>query len=64
MFKPNSQYLKEEFQRHLPVTLPCYDFIAITDHALTVYNVFGPNQFLRCDGRCVQDLESDSPQYG
>ena len=69
--------LKEVFQPHLPVRLPCYDFTLVTSPALGVPlllqnlsfvegwgNDFGHSQLPWCDGRCVQGPGTYSPQYG
>jgi len=58
---------KEVIQPHLPVRLPCYDFIPITDPTLDACLPVGwPSGFRCCrlswcDGRCVQDPGTYSP---
>ena len=74
-------------QPHVPVRLPCYDFIPVTNPKMTIiYSTkkfkilrslkeanqrtdfltnkkgFKRSSFPACDGRCVQDLSTNSPQ--
>jgi hypothetical protein len=61
--------LKEVIQPQVPLRLPCYDFTPIAN--LTVgapYHKgsghdFGCGQLSWCDGRCVQDPGTYSPQH-
>ena len=66
---PEVQLLKEVIQPQVPLRLPCYDFTPIAN--LTVgapYHKglghdFGCGQLSWCDGRCVQDPGTYSPQH-
>ena len=69
----NNLYLsflrKEVIQPHLPIRLPCYDFTPVTgstfDSSLLKGWVTGFGHFRLpwCDGRCVQDPGTYSPQH-
>ena len=56
---------KEVIQPHLPIRLPCYDFTPVIDFALgnLLSTNFGRPQLPWCDGRCVQDPGTHSPQH-
>ena len=60
---------KEVIQPHLPIRLPCYDFTPVTgstfDSSLHKGWVTGFGHFRLpwCDGRCVQDPGTYSPQH-
>ena len=59
---------KEVIQPHLPIRLPCYDFTPVTDPAvdcslLRWVTGFGRYRLPWCDGRCVQDPGTYSPQH-
>ena len=58
---------KEVIQPHLPIRLPCYDFTPVISPAfgssLSWDTDFGHYQLPWCDGRCVQDPGTYSPQY-
>ena len=58
---------------HLPVRIPCYDFILVTNPTVDISllspkgqgsrPVFGTDRLPACDGRCVQDPRTYSPPY-
>jgi len=57
-------------QPHLPVRLPCYDFTPVTRPAFGCpaplrgsATDFGHSWLPWCDGRCVQDPGTYSPQH-
>ena len=59
---------KEVIQPHLPIRLPCYDFTPVTCPAfgsslLRWVTDFGRYWLPWCDGRCVQDPGTYSPQH-
>ena len=59
---------KEVIQPHLPIRLPCYDFTPVTKFTLGSFLLrwltdFGCPQLPWCDGRCVQDPGTHSPQH-
>ena len=58
---------KEVIQPHLPIRLPCYDFTPVISPAfgsfLSWITDFGHYQLPWCDGRCVQDPGTYSPQH-
>ena len=54
---------KEVIQPHLPIRLPCYDFTPVTFPTLDGCAGFGCERLPWCDGRCVQDPGTYSPQY-
>ena len=59
---------KEVIQPHLPIRLPCYDFTPVTGSAfdgslLRWATGFGHFRLPWCDGRCVQDPGTYSPQH-
>ena len=60
---------KEVIQPHLPIRLPCYDFTPVTDPTFDCCVLkgsltgFGYCQLPWCDGRCVQDPGTHSPQH-
>ena len=54
---------KEGIQPHLPIRLPCYDFTPVTFPTLDGCAGFGCERLPWCDGRCVQDPGTYSPQY-
>ena len=61
-------FRKEVIQPHLPIRLPCYDFTPVTDPAvdcslLRWVTGFGRYRLPWCDGRCVQDPGTYSPQH-
>jgi hypothetical protein len=62
--------MKEVIQGHLPVALPCYDFIPVKSPALDApllavrVTLLGRNLLPLCDGRCVQDPGTYSPPHG
>jgi len=55
-------------QPQVPLRLPCYDLVPITELAVGVYppegwiNDFGRSQLSWLDGRCVQGSGTYSPQ--
>ena len=67
--KVQMELLKEVIQPQVPLRLPCYDFTPVAD--LTVDaplpegwgHGFGRGQLPWCDGRCVQDPGTYSPQH-
>ena len=64
----SSSFRKEVIQPHLPIRLPCYDFTPVTDPAvdcslLRWVTGFGRYRLPWCDGRCVQDPGTYSPQH-
>ena len=61
---PNKTYLPKFmlFQLHVPVQLPCYDFIQIINLSMGFVKTFKRNQFFASDGRCVQGQVTCSPQ--
>ena len=58
---------KEVIQPHLPIRLPCYDFTPVISPAFSSFRFwitdFGHYQLPWCDGRCVQDPGTYSPQH-
>ena len=60
---------KEVIQPHLPIRLPCYDFTPIIYPTLGGWLLkgyltdFGCYKLSWCDGRCVQDPGTYSPQH-
>ena len=60
---------KEVIQPHLPIRLPCYDFTLVTRPAFDGSLLkgwatgFGRFRLPWCDGRCVQDPGTYSPQH-
>ena len=58
---------KEVIQPHLPIRLPCYDFTPVISPAFGSFRFwitdFGHYQLPWCDGRCVQDPGTYSPQH-
>ena len=60
---------KEVIQPHLPIRLPCYDFTPVISPAFGSSLLkgwvtdFGRYQLPWCDGRCVQDPGTYSPQH-
>ena len=58
-----SNLRKEVIQPHLPIRLPCYDFTPVTFPTLDGCAGFGCERLPWCDGRCVQDPGTYSPQY-
>ena len=60
-------FRKEVIQPHLPIRLPCYDFTPVISPAfgsfLSWITDFGHYQLPWCDGRCVQDPGTYSPQH-
>ena len=59
---------KEVIQPHLPIRLPCYDFTPVIRPAfggsfLRWVTDFGHFRLPWCDGRCVQDPGTYSPQH-
>ena len=50
------------FQLHVPVQLPCYDFIQIINLSMDFIKIFKRNWFFASDGRCVQGQVTCSPQ--
>ena len=58
---------KEVIQPHLPIRLPCYDFTPVISPAFSSFRSwitdFGHYQLPWCDGRCVQDPGTYSPQH-
>ena len=62
---------KEVIQPHLPIRLPCYDFIPLTLHTFDSslprkdwVTGFGCRRLGSCDGRCVQGPGTYSPRRG
>jgi hypothetical protein len=62
---------KEVIQPHLPIRLPCYDFIPLTGHTFGTslptewrgwVSDFGCTRLRSCDGRCVQGPGTYSPR--
>ena len=47
---------------HVPVQLPCYDFIQVICFSNKTKSLFKKNKLLACDGRCVQDQDTYSPK--
>ena len=43
---------------HVPVQLPCYDFIQVIYFSNKTKGFFKKNELLACDGRCVQDQDT------
>ena len=60
-------FRKEVIQPHLPIRLPCYDFTPVISPAFGSFRFwitdFGHYQLPWCDGRCVQDPGTYSPQH-
>ena len=59
---------KEVIQPHLPIRLPCYDFTPVIRPAFGCslfrwVTDFGHFRLPWCDGRCVQDPGTYSPQH-
>ncbi len=60
---------KEVIQPHLPIQLPCYDFTPVIRPAfgsslhIGWVTDFGHFRLPWCDGRCVQDPGTYSPQH-
>ena len=70
MQPPTSSFpRKEVIQPHLPIRLPCYDFTPVIRPAFggSLLNGwvtdFGHFRLPWCDGRCVQDPGTYSPQH-
>jgi hypothetical protein len=69
---PTYQYLqefslKEVFQPHLPVRLPCYDLTPVISFTLgssSMATTFRYPQLPWFDGRCVQGPGTYSPRHG
>ena len=68
-FLTSSFLRKEVIQPHLPIRLPCYDFTPVISPAFGSSLLkgwvtdFGRYQLPWCDGRCVQDPGTYSPQH-
>ena len=55
-------YFSFLFQLHVPVQLPCYDFIQIINLSMGLVKTFKRNWFFASDGRYVQGQVTYSPQ--
>ncbi len=68
--EPNVSVRKEVIQPQVPLRLPCYDLVPVTDLAFgAVPPKVGQNDFERyplpwLDGRCVQGSGTYSPRRG
>ena len=66
-FCPFGHSIKEVFQPHLPVRLPCYDLAPVTGFTLgrsSKVAYFRFPQLPWLDGRCVQGPGTYSPRHG
>ena len=66
-FCPCGHSIKEVFQPHLPVRLPCYDLAPVTGFTLGRSSQVAYFRFPRLpwlDGRCVQGPGTYSPRHG
>ena len=67
LFCPCGHSIKEVFQPHLPVRLPCYDLAPVTGFTLgrsSKVAYFRFPQLPWLDGRCVQGPGTYSPRHG
>ena len=67
LFCPYGHSIKEVFQPHLPVRLPCYDLAPVTGFTLgrsSQVAYFRFPQLPWLDGRCVQGPGTYSPRHG